>query len=169
MDIQAPLFTLAELCRATGLERSAANMWLRRGQIRPTRSERLTARKRALFSVAAIFEVKLMQVVAEHLEMGPSGSSVFAREIAADALWSAARESDRGRTLGLFAALSKEKKCWRWFLKLNSADFADKFPPSTPYAVIPVGEIFTEVYRECQKIYAGDEPDQSRRKWRARP
>lgn len=78
-----------------------------------------------------------------------------------------ARESDRGRTLRLLAALSREKGCWRWFLEFDVAKFASKFPPGVPYAVIPVGEIFAAVYRECQKVYAGDEPDEPKKVRRA--
>jgi hypothetical protein len=166
MDIQAPLFTLAELCRATGLPRSAANMWLRRGQIHPTRSEQVVVRKRALFSVMAIFEIKLMQALSEHLEMGPSGSSWFTQEIA-DAMWSMARESDRGRPLRLFAGVSKEKDRWRWFLELDPTKLINKFAPKSPFAMIRVGEIFTAVYRECQKIFAGEEHSNSKKARRA--
>lgn len=168
MDIRAPLFTLAELCRATGLPRSAANMWLRRGQISPTRSERLAVRKRSLFSVQAIFEVKLMHVLAEHLDLGPSASEAPASEIA-ESLWSVARESDRGRTLSLLAAVTKVEGRWRTVgPELDAGKFSDKFPVGVPYAVIPVGEIFASVYRACQDIYEGNEPAEPKKVRRAR-
>lgn len=160
MDIQAPLFTLAELCRATGLERSTANMWLRRDQIRPTRTEKLTERKRALFSAFAIFRVKLMHTMTAHLAMGPSETIDFTKEIA-DAMYSVARESDRGRTLALLAAVSKKGDRWDVIFPVTKADsFPEKFGSQTPFAMVPVGEIFADVYRECQKIYEGSATDE---------
>lgn len=154
MDIQAPLFTLAELCRATGLDRGVANMWLRRGHIQPTRSEQLPIRKRALFSVFAIFQLKLVQLMAECTAMSPSEALDFSKRITT-AMWSVARESDRGRTLELLAGVSKDRDRWRLvFPVLDERKLARQFGQLSPYIVIPVGEIFAEVYRKCQAIYA---------------
>jgi hypothetical protein len=168
MNIQEPLFTLAELCRATGLDRGVANMWLRRRQIRATRSERLPIRKRALFSVFAIFQVKLMQLMAEHLAMAPSESLDFSQQVV-DALWSVGREFDRGRTLALLAAVTKDGDRWRLiFPELDAGKFTKRFGTIVPYAVIPVGEIFALIYGRCKNIYDGGTLQESKKARHAR-
>jgi hypothetical protein len=168
MDIQQPLFTLAQLCRVTGLERGVANMWLRRGQIHASRSERLPIRKRAFFSVFAIFRVKLMHVVAEHLTTMPSESTDFTQQIE-KAMWTVSREFDRGRTLDLLAAVTKDGDCWRViFPELDARKFTGKLGPDMPFAVIPAGRIFAAVYRECKRIYDGESLEQPKKARRAR-
>jgi len=164
MDIRANVFTLAQVCRVAGVSRSAANMWVRRGKLQPSGSEALAERQRALFSVVAIFAVKLMALMSERLAMGPSATAEFAEQLAddlshelGDALWSVARESDRGRTLQLLAAVARDKGRWRIvFPELDAGKFIDKFGADVPFAVIPVGRIFAAVYRECEKNYGGE-------------
>ncbi len=105
-----------------------------------------------------------MQSMAEHLELGPSASIVFTQEIA-DSMRSVARESDRGRTLPLLAAVTKKGNRWLLlFPETDAGNFSRKFAPIVPYAVIPVGAIFGAVYQACKKIYEGDEPDESKKK-----
>ena len=59
MDVQAGIFTQAELCQVTGLNSVTVDTWLIRGILRTTKVGGRTLRGRRLFSVLAIFEAKV--------------------------------------------------------------------------------------------------------------
>jgi hypothetical protein len=41
---------------------------------------------------------------------------------------------------------------WDFELALDAAKLQSRFPKDVTYAVVPIGEVFAHVYRECKKI-----------------
>jgi hypothetical protein len=88
-DIDAALFTVAELAQVSGISRSAIDMYLHRGVLIPTRRARTfsptrktkvrgwkTAQGRPMFSIIIIFKARLILELGNALGLGPSESSL---------------------------------------------------------------------------------------------
>ncbi len=88
---------------------------------------------------------------------------------AADEGWTyaVARGEQRKTPIRIFAAMSRSADDWDFFFEIDVANFVERFPPGVPFAVIPVGEIFASVFRECQALYRGDLPGKTRKAHRA--
>src|SRR4051794_39802676 len=122
LDIKAALFTATEVARAAQLDRGHVDVWVHRGVIKPTRVERWTARGRALFSVVAIFEARVIRVLGECLGIGPADSTVAAASARAilsdDWMHAIARsvENDTPLKDNLLVSVSRSEKGWRYVL-----------------------------------------------------
>jgi hypothetical protein len=92
-DIDAALFTVAELAQVSGISRSAIDMYLHRGVLIPTRRARTlsptrkakvrgwkAAQGRPMFSVIIIFKARLIWELGNTLGLGPSESSLASDE-----------------------------------------------------------------------------------------
>jgi hypothetical protein len=84
MDVQAGIFTQAELCQVSGLNSVTVDTWLIRDILRTTKVGGRTLRGRRLFSVLAIFEAKVTGELVTRLSLPPSEASEVARCAAAD-------------------------------------------------------------------------------------
>jgi hypothetical protein len=73
MDVQAGIFTQAELCQVSGLNSVTVDTWLIWGILRTTKVGGRTLRGRRLFSVLAIFEAKVTGELVTRLSLPPSG------------------------------------------------------------------------------------------------
>jgi hypothetical protein len=190
MKIDLAAFTATQLSTVTGIDRKLVNLWLERGVITPTHLERLTERNRPMFSVIAIFKARLIKALSDELSINPASSMLAGAEaerasrpgaraassvarmaqVIADAgwMWAVARGVDRGKPLALFAAINRTDDCWQLFLEFDVGKFAQRFGPDKAYAVIPIGEVFATVYRQCKKIYEGGQPGEPKKAPRAR-
>jgi len=92
-SINAPVFTVTELARVSGISRPAIDMYLHRGVLIPTRREqkssrtrktkvrgRKTPQGRPMFSVIIIFKTRLIRELGT-LGLGPSESSLASDEV----------------------------------------------------------------------------------------
>jgi hypothetical protein len=190
LKIDKPEFTAAQLCAVAGIDRKLVNLWLERNLIAPTKVERLAARNRPMFSVIAIFKARLIRALSETLSINPASSMLagieaerasrpgaaaassiarMAQTIADEGwMWAVARSVDRGKPLALFAAINRVDDCWQFFMEFDVGKFAQRFQPDEPYAVVPIGEIFATVYRDCKKTYESS-PSKVLRTKNARP
>lgn len=71
LDITAPLFTINEVASAAELDPAMVHLWLKRGVLKASRVEELAVRRRAMFSVEAVFRAKLARVLSGTLGIGP--------------------------------------------------------------------------------------------------
>jgi hypothetical protein len=178
MKIDASNFNATQLGHVAGADRKLINLWLERGLISPTKLERVGDRNRPKFSVIAIFKARLMKVLSETLSISPSSSMLAGNEAERAAkpsaavassithmantladegwMWAVARSVDRGKPLALFAAINRAEDCWRFFMEFDVGKFPQRFLPKEPYAVIPIGVLFAEVYRQCKTMHEVD-------------
>jgi hypothetical protein len=77
LDINAPLFTTQELCRAAGLEPALAKAWIARGLLDPDRADPIAVRRRPLFSVMTIFRARLARELSDQLGIRPADAEKF--------------------------------------------------------------------------------------------
>lgn len=188
LDIHAPQFSRADLVKVSGLDPKIIKLWIGRRLIRPARKERVDIRSRLHFSVVTIFEAKLMRLIGENVVFGPSHgnemaalaeaakpknnatiSSDVARVLADDGwMWAVARSVELGKPLHVFAGIANLQGCWNLHLRLNDAAFDGQFEPEVSYIVVPVGEVFAAVYRDCRALCVGAPPGPPRKARRAR-
>ena len=167
IDLNAPLFSGADLKQATGLDDEVFKVWLKRGTLRPARREKLAVRSRPHFSIIDIFKAKLAAALGNSFPIGPSlwmeaaeemkkppkqaVSPVLVHLLADEGwMWAVARSVERGKPLALFAAVTSDRGCWEYHLGLQKPFSPEEFGAGVPYLVIPVGEWFASVYRKCQ-------------------
>jgi hypothetical protein len=182
LDIHAPQFSRADLVKVSGLDPKIVKLWIGRRLIRPARKERVDVRSRLHFSVVTIFEAKLMRLIGENVVFGPSHgnemaalaeaakpktnatiSSDVARVLADDGwMWAVARSVELGKPLRVFAGIANLRGCWNLHLRLNDATFEGQFEPEVSYIVVPVGEVFATVYRDCRALSVGPLPEPRR-------
>jgi hypothetical protein len=112
MDVQAGIFTQAELCQVTGLNSVTVDTWLIRGILRTTKVGGRTLRGRRLFSVLAIFEAKVTSELVTRLSLPPSEASEVARCAAAD--WNTADDWK----FGVITAIERSAKFASVFLMI---------------------------------------------------
>ena len=184
--ISAALFSASELAHVAGVDRKLVNVWLERELLAPTRTEHLAIRKRPMFSVIEIFKARLAKVLFDRLMINAHPSMMAGKlaihpddetvqylsrllKGAADEGWmyAVARGEQRRMPIRIFAAMSRSADEWDFFFEMDVANFVNRFPPGVPFAVIPVGEIFASVFRECEALYRGDLPRKSRKAHRA--
>ena len=72
---------------------------------------------------------------------------------------SAARAVDRGKPIGFFATATRSIDGWELYLEGDLAELKHKFAPGVPFFVIPIEDIFAEVYRECLNIKFPEKSD----------
>jgi hypothetical protein len=163
-NIDEPYFTVAELARVSGFERAAVDVQIRRKVIVPTRRDRVAVRGHSLFSAKDCFRARLIKLHGEHFGMGPSDSARLADVVVDDDnwMWAAARRVDAGREpLDLRYALSRIDDRWKidQYLGKGGIKREPDFGPEVPFVVLPVGSIFTSVYRSCREMKLLDESE----------
>src|ERR1043166_1443139 len=84
LDLQAPLFTHAELCLAANLSRATLDKWLHRDLVKPNRLSRQKKRGLHVFSVTTIFEMKVTAELVKHLDVPPSQAVTIAKKTTKD-------------------------------------------------------------------------------------
>jgi hypothetical protein len=127
-----------------------------------------------MFSALDVFHAKLMRILYESLSIPASasadaGSEVLGAKISEtvclaegiarsgrrDWAWSVARAVDSGDpnpwALRLLAAFNKVRN--ELFIELDVGEFAKRFGPEEPFAVVPIGRIFAGIYRRCKKLH----------------
>lgn len=180
IDIHAPQFTAADAARIADVDPGLLKLWIKRGLLEPARIERLTVRRRPHFSIVTIFKLKLMLVVGESLSVGPSKMKGAADQAALEAekktklssgptgaalvravaddgwMWAVARSAERGAPLNVMGAATLSNECWDFRLYPPGANFTPGFGDNVPYAVLPLGAIFSSVYRDCRTLLAKD-------------
>jgi hypothetical protein len=126
--------------------------------------------------VIAIFKARLTRVLTTSLLTATSGATQVgpeaeranvARAITSEPwMWTVARNVERATSFPLLAGITWSGKCWVVCLQLDAGKLANEFGPEVPYAVVPVGEIFASVYRQCKALVPdviGDMPRKPRR------
>lgn len=172
INIELPLFSVAELAHVAGLGRGLVDLWVHRGLIKPSRVDRLTIRTRSSFSIATIFETKLVRVLGDRLALGVSDAGGVAHKIAEavvdDKKWmfNAARHAERGKVFALFAVVSRSGDCWQSVLHVGSDNIRLEFGKDVPEIVAPIGELFYPLYNGCKAILAGQSSVQKLKKAR---
>jgi hypothetical protein len=166
IDVHAPIFTQAELCKITGLDNGTVDTWLLRGTLETTKVGGRTLRGRRLFSVAAIFQATVTAELVSRLAMPPSEAAKVARcDAVAD--WTG-RDDWKTRTI---QAIERSAKVSNLFLLIVRTDDGWKTiqaygknapwfePRSTyekwltlPFIALPASELLSSVYKKCIEI-----------------
>jgi hypothetical protein len=167
--IEIPLFTTAELAQAVGVNRGLVDVWMHRGVIRPSKVGQSAIRGPAMFSVVAIFEVKLIRVLGECLAIGPSDAgkvAEIARGVIGDgkSLWSLARGIERNKPIDLVVAISRVRGSWKVINLIGRVTAPKEFDRETAFAMVPFAAIFEGVYAACKKIQSSGSLEASNRK-----
>jgi hypothetical protein len=173
ISITEPRFSGSDLAEIVGVNRKLVNRWLERDLFVPTEVERLPVRSRPRFSLVGVFKARLSKILydricivsSKSMNVGETAelaakkgakitSSAALANLLADEGWmhAQARSIRRGKPLRLYAAITRSERCWQFFLELEVAKFASRFGSEIPYVVVPIGEIFTSVYRQCEAI-----------------
>ncbi len=172
LDIHAPQLSRSDLARVAGIEPQLMKLWVGRGLLKPARKERVSVRSRLHYSIVTVFKAKLMRLISEQVLLGPSRGTEMtglldAATLAADSsassdlvdaladdgwMWAVARRVDNETPFRVYAAVTHSGKCWTLKLCLKVADLETLFEPEISYVVVPVGEIFAAVYRECREL-----------------
>jgi hypothetical protein len=176
LDPDYPYFRGADLRLVAGLSRDLANVWLHRGFLRPTKVDRRGRRNKPMFSMAVIFEAKLIRVLSERLDIGPSSSNTPAELIRKDTtcltsmlanekswMWAAARSVERGKSLNLVASITRSDGRWRYVIHGEDETpdhlFGDLAPQARVIARLPITALFEDVYKSCRSIRAAQSDD----------
>jgi hypothetical protein len=177
VDLNAAEFTASELREAAGLDLHVTNIWLQRQLLEPTKAERLNRKTRQRFSIAAIFQARMMRLLAEHVGIGPLNSKTatsrlfrdFVRIVADESMWPLARGMRRGKPIKITAAIWRTGETWKYRFFVNDEKVDSGLGPEAIVAVVPVSEIFTVVFEKCEAIrYARSRTAVNKRARRAR-
>jgi hypothetical protein len=167
-DLDAALFSAGELAEVSGLGRSMVDVWVSRGLLQPTRRERPKqktkgkARKpqgRPLFSVGAIFQVRLTRELGAQIGIGssewvPLANIAAVAEIASGGnwMWPCARGAERAQPFNVYAYAARSGGKWLFDMHVGEDGAAPCFGLHMPHIFIPMSEIFASVYVESKKI-----------------
>jgi hypothetical protein len=173
--IFAPAFSSNELCKVAGIDRKLANLWMERGVIEPTRTERLAVRTRPHFSCVGIFKARLTRELSDLLDIGTSTSRIPGLgaevadnpsisngdirrvvHVAASPGWmhGSARAVERGKPLNFYAGFGRSDKCWEFRMDTNVDKLVAHFGDIS-FVLMPIGSIFDGVYLSCKSLIEG--------------
>jgi hypothetical protein len=167
IDVEAPIFTQAELCKITGLDNGTVDSWLLRGILETTKVGGRALRGRRLFSVAAIFQATVIAELVARLAIPPSEAAKVAR-CDAVAEWTG-RDDWKSRTIQVFERSAKVTSVFLlivradddWKAKEAYGKNAPLFEPRSiyekwlalPFIVLPASELLSSVYKKCMEMY----------------
>lgn len=154
-----PQFSVAEFSHLAGLDRALVDLRIHRGLIKPTKIDRLTVRQRASFSIAAVFEQKLVKILDDDLAIGVAEAGKAASAITSidDGKWMhhAARHAERGKPMDLYATAHRSKGCWQACLHVGLKNLRNDFGDEAAPILVPVGTLFFDVYSKCKAFSVG--------------
>jgi hypothetical protein len=176
-DLEAPLFTSAELADVSGLSRTMVDVWISRGLLQPTRRERAERRTkgrvrkgqgRPMFSSGVIFKVALTCDLGRHLgiglsEWGPLGNKVERAQLTNIAgvadrvaggnwMWAVARGVENEKPFRIYTLATYSDGEWLFDMQLGDQSHKPSFGQDVPYLVIPTWKIYKRVYLQCKKL-----------------
>ena len=175
-DLEAALFTSAELADVSGLSRTMVDVWISRGVLQPTRRERAERRTkgpvrkgqgRPMFSSGVIFKVALTCILGRHLGIGLSEWEPLGTKVEGALLTNVAEVADRvagGNWMWAVARGVENKKPFRiytlatysngeWLFDMQLGEQPSKLSwQDVPYLVIPTWKIYERVYLQCKKL-----------------
>jgi hypothetical protein len=149
LNVDAPLFTQADMSLVSGLPPATIAKWLHRDILKPTRSGH-TARGGHLFSVMSIFQAKVTGTLVKHLTIPPSEAAQVA-SLAAKGDWKlyVLRHSPRP-PLSVFLLFTYEDDCWGYNVSYGPPEEGDLKKPVV--AVLPAARDLLAVYEQCSQL-----------------
>lgn len=180
-DLDAALFTAAELAQVSGLSRAMVDVWVSRGLLRPTRRERAQrqtkgrVRKghgRPMFSAGAIFKVRLTLELGRHLGIGlsewvPFGNEAEDAEIpsytasiaelaeliaGANWTWAVARGVENDKPFRIYSYATYVDGKLLFDTHVGEHRREPCFGLDVPHLYIPIWRIFETVYVDCKRL-----------------
>jgi hypothetical protein len=174
IDISAAVYSVAEAADVAGVPRKFVDLWASQKKIQPTRWASTTrpksakSRGRPMFSVRAVFIIRLMRLlhslgltyadaalVANQIEKGkiaePETADIL---IAANGDWMAAcvKSVHTVETLQVYAYAAHFNDKWSVAVHLASSKAAPSFGLQALHVFIPASDVFFAVYRDCAKL-----------------
>lgn len=172
ISVKAPALSQPQFCDAAGIDMTTANNWVARRILLPTEIGGRQIKGTRLYSVTKAFEAKLIGELVKYHKIPPSDAAkVAAKVVEAGWLghWTRAFESG-GPYIASFMLVAwiNNRLAYQQIAGDDSgrpnfssvkADDVDHFLKH-PFIVLPLSELYWEVFSKCFEILSGSKADQ---------